>query len=62
MRYVNRTDLCTHAQTKLSIERTSVGLAHTCPIMREERPVAVAMAISIAIKKTTNETLTTCLK
>ena len=28
MRYVNRTDVRTHVQTKFSIEHTSVGLAH----------------------------------
>ena len=32
MRYVNRTDVRTHAQTKFSIEHTSVGLAHARPM------------------------------
>ena len=33
MRYVNRTDVCTHTQTKFSFEHTSVGLAHARPMM-----------------------------
>ena len=33
MRYVNCTYVRTHAQAKFSIEHTSVGLAHTRPII-----------------------------
>ena len=37
--YVNRTDIRTHAQTKFSIEHTSVGLTHARPTTTKNKQI-----------------------